>query len=96
MRVNADSARPRRPFCAAVFIICSQVMLGGQALTRRPDVAVVEGGIVGLEECARLMLGAGDEFADRRRSLRRVAPMLLGCQVPDALEIVAWEKWEDR
>jgi O-acetyl-ADP-ribose deacetylase len=50
----------------------------------------------GLEECARLMLGAIDRFTERRKRLERVALVLFGREAFDAFAMVAGEKWGDR
>ncbi|MFO8080144.1 MAG: hypothetical protein R6V07_07540 [Armatimonadota bacterium] len=42
------------------------------------------------------MLGAIDEFAERRKRLERVALVLFGREAFDAFEIMAGKKWGDR
>lgn len=49
----------------------------------------------GLEECARLMIGAIDDFAQRRRHLDRVVLALFGEEAFAAFDGVAEEKWGD-
>jgi O-acetyl-ADP-ribose deacetylase (regulator of RNase III) len=47
----------------------------------------------GLEECARLMIGAVDDFAAQPRDLERVALVLFGAEAYAAFDGVAEEKW---
>ena len=48
-----------------------------------------------LEDCARLMVGAIDDFADQLTSLERVVLSVFGREAFDAFDPVAAEKWSD-
>jgi O-acetyl-ADP-ribose deacetylase (regulator of RNase III) len=50
-------------------------------------------GGMGLEECARQMMGAIDDFLERRQHLERVVMVLFGEEAFVAFEDVAGEKW---
>ena len=47
----------------------------------------------GLEECARLMIGAIADFAARRKRLERVVLVLFGLEAWEAFDAVAGERW---